>query len=265
MKSNNTAIAEISHIDSFIESTVGSKCSHKYELIYFVSGNGGIKIEGSLLPFEKETIYLLKPLAYYEICEGDGEDIDRYHISFSSSCISEDMYGVIESLFYKNNACAIIKDFSPCELNRAFSGFSFADKLTGDVRNSYLSAIIQQILVILAASEKKRSFSSSNELASKVVDFISESLESDRFPTLDDIAKTFFVSKFYLCRVFKNYSGTSIHAYINKKRVMKAKQYMDLGISAKSAALAVGYQDYSAFYRAYIKIIGSSPKSGKGE
>jgi AraC-like DNA-binding protein len=69
----------------------------------------------------------------------------------------------------------------------------------------------------------------------------------------------FFVSKFYLCRVFKGYSGTSIHAYINKKRIMMAKEYIENGMSARAASEAVGYQDYSAFYRAYVKIVGKSP------
>lgn len=265
MKKSIVATAEFTHVDSYIESDKGVRCSHKYELIYFLSGNGGIKIEGSHVPFEKETIYLIKPLTYYEVCEADGEDIDRYHISFTTSCINEDMHSVISPLLCDNKACSVIKNFSLYELNRIFEGLSFADNLVGDVRNSYLSAMLQQILAILTAAKDKRSFSSSDELASKVADLISESLENDRFPTLDDIANTFFVSKYYLCRVFKNYSGTSIHAYINRKRIMKAKQYIDSGISAKSAASAVGYQDYSAFYRAYVKIIGSSPKSVKGE
>lgn len=265
MKSNNVATAEISHINSYTESNSGKKCSHKYELIYFISGNGGIKIEGSFLPFEEDTIYLLKPLTYYEIYEEDGEDIDRYHMSFSSASISEDMYDALETLLNKSNPCSVIKDFSLSELGRVLAGISFADNLKGEARNSYFSAMIQQILVILTAAEKKRTFSSSDALASEVVDFIAESLENDRFPTLDDIANAFFVSKFYLCRVFKHYSGTSIHAYINNKRIVKAKQYIDSGLSAKSAARAVGYGDYSAFYRAYVKIIGSSPKFGKGE
>ena len=83
--------------------------------------------------------------------------------------------------------------------------------------------------------------------------------------TLDNLARYFFVSKFYLCRVFKKHNGISIHSYINQKRIIIAKQYIDSGMSAAAAADMVGYADYSAFYRAYVKIVGRSPTAQKGE
>jgi AraC-like DNA-binding protein len=234
-------------------------------MIYIVSGRGGIKIEGALLPFEEETIYLLKPLTYYEIYSDEPCESKRYHISFSSSDVGENLGELVRSLFIENSACAIIRDFSVDEISRIFAGFDFAEKLPADGRDKYVSAMLMQILILLSSSENKQSYSSPDELAAEIADFISESLDDNRFLTLDEIAKTFFVSKFYLCRVFKGYSGISVHAYINQKRVMKAKQYIDSGMSAKAASKAVGYQDYSAFYRAYVKIVGKSPKSEKGE
>jgi len=75
------------------------------------------------------------------------------------------------------------------------------------------------------------------------------------------LAHRFFVSKYYLCRAFKRQSGSSIHNYINLKRVLYAKRLIESGETASHAAYMVGFGDYSAFYRAYMKHIGSSPKT----
>lgn len=265
MKNRSIARVEYRHRRNYTSLDSGSKCTHRYELIYFVSGSGGLKIEGVFLPFEKETIYLLKPLTYYEICMGDSSLLDRYHISFSTANITEDLAEFVSSVLGENDSCAAIKDFSINELRRIFSGLTFAKNFADKERDAYVTATLQQILILLSTSKNKRSVTHSDEFAAQVADFISESIENNKFLTLDEIAKTFFVSKFYLCRIFKSYSGTTIHAYINQKRIMKAKQYLDSGISAREVSSAVGYQDYSAFYRAYIKVMGTSPKSKKGE
>ncbi len=255
---------ECRHAKSYTDSDRGNKCSHKYELIYLMSGDGSLKIEGSHLPFDSETVYLIKPLTYYEICIDDGSVFDRYYLSFSSGDLDGSLLSVIKSMFEENSGCAIIKDFSTTDLRRVFSGTTFANKLSPEAKVAYLSSMLQQIAIIISAARSKRSHLGSDEFASQVADFISEAIENHRFLTLDEIAKTFFVSKFYLCRMFKSYSGISVHAYINRKRILLAKQYIDSGMSAGSAAEVVGYQDYSAFYRAYVNVMGVSPKSKKG-
>lgn len=234
-------------------------------MIYLASGKGNLKVEGTYIQLENETLYIIKPLTYYEICGDEDEKMDRYHISFSSQNIGCELYDFVKSLFGDNSACAIIKDFSVSEISRIFAGLVFAERLSPESKDQYIAAMLVQVLVLLSSSDNRKTYSSSGELASEIADFISKSLAENRFLTLDEIAKTFFVSKFYLCRAFKSYSGISVHAYINKKRIMMAKQYIDSGMSAKLASEAVGYQDYSAFYRAYVKVTGKSPRSEKGE
>ena len=102
------------------------------------------------------------------------------------------------------------------------------------------------------------------ELGARVIKYLNEHIDKD--VSLDKLAKRFFVSKYYLCRAFKKHNGISIHGYVNHKRVMYAKQLIESGETASAAAYRVGFGDYSAFYRAYIKLIGRSPTSqGSGK
>ena len=95
------------------------------------------------------------------------------------------------------------------------------------------------------------------ELGARVIRYLNENITRD--VSLDSLAKRFFVSKYYLCRAFKKHNGISVHGYINQKRVMYAKQLIESGETASGAAYKVGFGDYSAFYRAYVKLVGKAP------
>lgn len=77
--------------------------------------------------------------------------------------------------------------------------------------------------------------------------------------SLDELARRFFVSKFYLCRSFKAYAGESLHGYRTRRRVESACRLMASGETAASAAWKMGFGDYSAFYRACKKHCGCAP------
>ena len=78
---------------------------------------------------------------------------------------------------------------------------------------------------------------------------------------LDDLAKRFFVSKYYLCRCFKADFGVSVHHYLSSKRVELACRLIARGETASAAAYHVGFGDYSSFYRAYKKYKGQAPST----
>jgi len=53
--------------------------------------------------------------------------------------------------------------------------------------------------------------------------------------------------------------GISIKQYIISKKLAKANWLMQNGISSTQAALQIGYENYSSFYRIYRKFYNSSP------
>ncbi|MNH86817.1 HTH-type transcriptional activator Btr [compost metagenome] len=65
----------------------------------------------------------------------------------------------------------------------------------------------------------------------------------------------------YLCHVFKKYTGTSIHHYIQQLRVQRAKYLLhNTETSIKNVAQEVGYEDPFYFSRIFKKIEGVSPQ-----
>ena len=76
---------------------------------------------------------------------------------------------------------------------------------------------------------------------------------------IDRLAEQFFISKFYMMRLFQKQTGTTIYAYLTQRRLLKARELMDAGKGAMESCYACGFHSYSSFTRAYSKYFGTTP------
>lgn len=75
------------------------------------------------------------------------------------------------------------------------------------------------------------------------------------------LSEKFYVSKYYLMHKFKEHTGYTLHAYVQQKRLLHAKDLMIEGVPILKAASMCGFSDYSTFLRAFRKFYGISPKA----
>lgn len=78
--------------------------------------------------------------------------------------------------------------------------------------------------------------------------------------TLETLSQAFFLSDSYICRVFKNTTGTTINKYITARRISIAKSLLADGLTINEVCEQCGYNDYSNFVKTFTKIVGISPK-----
>lgn len=78
--------------------------------------------------------------------------------------------------------------------------------------------------------------------------------------TVDSLAAQFYISKYHLMRKFKEATGYTIHNYLTEKRLLLAREQILAGTAVLDACYSCGFQDYSAFSRAYKKQFGCSPR-----
>lgn len=79
--------------------------------------------------------------------------------------------------------------------------------------------------------------------------------------TLELLQNRFFINKYYLLRLFKQYTGSTVHEYIVSKRIAMAKKYLSEGMTVLDACLRCGFNDYTSFLRMFKKKTGVLPKA----
>lgn len=140
-------------------------------------------------------------------------------------------------------------------LENSFSDSGYASEL-------YKQVLFLEFMVHLnRAALKNRLEFIDTENISKVggiLQYINDNLSDDL--NIDRIADTFFVSKYYMMRQFKQETGYTLGNYISRKRLLLAKELILSGVPGTRACFDCGYKDYSTFLRAYRRLFGESPR-----
>lgn len=91
-----------------------------------------------------------------------------------------------------------------------------------------------------------------------VADFLSENCE--RSLSLDELAAHFYLSKYYLCRIFKEITGYTISEYANIHRIRKAKRLLEeTDMSISEIARVLGFESLTYFEKIFKSYMTLSP------
>ncbi|MBP3239204.1 MAG: helix-turn-helix transcriptional regulator [Oribacterium sp.] len=94
--------------------------------------------------------------------------------------------------------------------------------------------------------------------AYEIADFLSEHFSDDI--DLDFLARKFYLSKYYLCRTFREVTGYNIREYINIYRIRSAKQLLEESDeSIDTVAGKVGYHSVTHFEKIFKSYMNVSP------
>jgi len=90
-----------------------------------------------------------------------------------------------------------------------------------------------------------------------IVKYINENLDGDL--RSESLGRRFFLEKNYLRLLFKKETGYAVSDYVQQKRILRAQELLAAGSAAREVAAAVGYPEYTTFYRAFKRVTGASP------
>ena len=231
-------------------------CLDTYRLDFIVQGSGKYVVEGREYYLTSGCVMIAKPFEYRFVQIPDNARFDRYTVEFLRGDLSDSTVEMLEGII-GDGRCFCFTEKAYDAVLSAFERSYSADLLPEQHADAYYRSLLAEIVHLLSIAREVRDVTDECNLGFRVIKYVDEYVTRDL--TLEFLSKKFFVSKYYLCRAFKKHNGISVHGYIVHKRVMLAKQLIERGVGASAAAKMVGFRDYSAFYRAFIKIIGQSP------
>jgi AraC-like DNA-binding protein len=81
---------------------------------------------------------------------------------------------------------------------------------------------------------------------------------------IDEIAAHFYINKDYLTRVFRRYTGFTVHDYIRSVRISKSKILLEKGTGVTETGFSCGFNSTSYFIRVFEKATGVTPAKYRG-
>lgn len=130
----------------------------------------------------------------------------------------------------------------------------------------YQRSAILQFLILLnnLADGRNITFPAAtriNPQITQVISYINDHLYEDL--PIARIASACYLNRSYLMHLFRRETGCTLGSYITEKRLFAARTLIQSGVPVTEACMQCGFSGYSAFYRAYRKKFGTSPKESR--
>lgn len=239
-----------------------------YEIYLFLSGGVRYFIEKNSYDLVPGDILLMRPGEIHKATFTSNETYERIVLNFP-----EDVLNMLSARGNELNYCYHSRphgeknrlnsnDDEKNELIALFEKFIMVDTYPKMWGMQLKLAIFLEIMVKINRifSDNTRSIPShlNHRRLKPILEYIDQNLNSNL--SLKFLQQKFFISSSYLCQIFKQATGSTLHEYIIYKRISRAKQFLINGESAYNAAVKSGFSDYSNFVRAFKKVTGYSPR-----
>lgn len=241
-----------------------------YEIYFLISGNVTYTIESRQYHVAPGNLLLISPQELHQICiQPDMSDYERFVLWVDPKLLSRlstplsDLTRNLNMSSPKQANLLQLKSEDRAQIYKLF------EQLWQEMENeSYGSDLLRNSLLIqllvainrLSASPSTvlEEVTNSSKAVSEVVDYIN--LHYHEPLSLDMLAEQVFVSKYHLSHEFNRQVGTSVYRYIQKKRLLNARQLLAQGKRPNEVYTSCGFTDYAGFYRAFRSEYQVSPR-----
>jgi len=236
---------------------------NEFELYYFLEGDIYFALEGKQYDVEEGSMILISDGMIHKPIIKSACRYNRKHILIdkkifiNSDVFAFDFYNVLR----KKRFFIIKKEYvESLKLNTMFE--QIERSLSQGTPYEDFCALISLFSLLIKIEKNNNEqdniqIYSNNNKISEIIKFIDENIPEDL--SYKAISKRFFVTEKYLYKLFKKETGFTMGNYITERRIIKAQTMLNAGASAGEAAIASGFNEYSVFYKSFLRKVGISP------
>lgn len=244
--------------------------THKYyEVMYFIHADGQFIVENNEYKIYDGVVMITRPGEVHSLQLSPKKRYERHFVQVAQQYLK---YSGINLPYFSRSRVSGEYNKIDKELAEKFGIGDFFERMPYYIVNrlpesdimikSYIVQLMVQINNAYKAMAKTTEATGGvNKKVSAIIKFIDDSLDSDI--TLDLLCEKFYISKYYLCHMFKEATGYSVREFINIRRINLAKSLLLDDRSPKEICFDCGFNDYSVFYKTFKKQTGLSPTEFK--
>ncbi|PHV71274.1 AraC family transcriptional regulator [Sporanaerobium hydrogeniformans] len=244
---------------------------NEYEIFYLLEGKRQFFFDNRAYEIKPGSLILVNENAIHMTRANSDEDIghDRIILYINKQKMKE-----LDNLFPTINLVKFFREqYGVFHLNEEqqtqFMTFyeSLKQEFDTKERHSHAMIAMQIIMYFIEFMRKNQAHKiadiNSNTSAKyqtiyAVSDYISEHYTESL--SLESLASYFFLSKYYLCRSFKEVTGYGINEYIHIHRIQKAKQLLEeTKLSVSEISQMLGYESLTHFEKIFKTYMTLSP------
>ena len=239
-----------------------------YELLYFVSVDGVLNVEGTDYSLVPGSILITRPGEFHQLTILSDHPYERYSFRFYPQSISAFDPDLEMLAPFHNRLLGERNHYVSTDAERQAT---FEPPLNSepsvDIPAELARARVYSLFVKLLCdiySEFIRNDNAShdrgngtNPRAQAIINYINNHLSGDL--SRNELSKQFFLSESQINRLIKKSTGLSAGQYITLKRMHLARKLFIEGQSIRKVCDACGFNSYPAFFIAYKKHFGRSP------
>lgn len=266
----NSLIKEISYkIPSvYIEGSVPHTHTTTSEIIQTFEDSGKIVVDGISYKMSKTGLYFINGPSPHFVMP---DDINKYIHSIAiinteelkTLCRHLHMSNTYEKIFAKEGGtfCDLTEEMA-IDADRIFLQIKKAYYEETDMKYALIASGLVKLLDI--GNKFSSSSSSLDAKISVILSYINENIYLDF--SLDDLSKSISISKYHMCRIFKDNFGITIGNFILQKRLAIAKQLLlESNYSISKISNELSFSSCSVFSRSFTKSIGCTPSQYRGK
>ncbi|MCZ8512784.1 AraC family transcriptional regulator [Paenibacillus filicis] len=242
----------------------------QYEIYFFISGDVHYLIEKKVYPLEYGDLLIMNNRELHKATFRSDAPYENIVIHFdpavAAALAAVSPYPLLDCFVRRplgeHNKIA----FNHQQLDEATTLFHRIEQLAKNEEDGselLLTAYMTELLVLINRVHRQSlspTASCQPELDHKlapVLDYIDHHLDQDL--SLETLERLFYVNRYYLSRLFKRTTGSTIHEYIVLKRIAEAKRLLKEDYNVTDACQLSGFNDYSNFIRMFKRYVGISP------
>lgn len=253
---------DISYSENNAVSSMPSLHVHNaYEIYYLHDGVRTYIIDNKVYEVKKGNVALIRPNVFHKT---RGDRYMRILINFSHAFLREFF---TESAINQMLACfsqpvIVLTDEEQkevsnlCErMGRAFKPGQFDERplLLANLLTLLTKACVESV-------HDSEPLDTSNQLLSEILDYIGNNYKN--IESLSEISGKFFITKFHLCRIFKDATSMSVFRYINTLKVQQACTMLsETNRSVTDISAECGFNSQVYFCKIFGEYMGMTPSA----